>query len=116
MANGLDLVMLPTSAENARKVSEQMGSKPCLIKAGEYKFLAEDSHSVCVGLSALARADFDEQTAYNVTKGIVENLDKYQAAHRLLKTAVTLQSFTEQGQAPYHPGAEKYYREKGLVK
>jgi TRAP transporter TAXI family solute receptor len=116
MANGLELVMLPTSAENAKKVSDQLGSKPCLIKAGEYKFLAADSQSVCVGLTTVVRADFDEQTAYNVTKGIVENLDKYKAAHRLLQTAVTLESFTEKGQAPHHPGAEKYYREKGLVK
>jgi uncharacterized protein len=116
MANGLDLVMLPPSAENAKKVSDQLGSTPCLIKAGEYKFLAADAHSVCVGMSVLARADMDEKLAYNITKGVVENLDKYQAAHRLLKTAVTVQTFTEKGQAPYHPGAEKYYKEKGLLK
>ena len=116
MDNGLALIMLPTSAENAKKVSDQLGSQPCLIKAGEYKFLASDSHSVCVGLNTVARADFDEKTVYNVTKGIVENLDKYQAAHRLLQKAVTVQSFTEKGLVPYHPGAEKYYKEKGLLK
>ena len=54
--------------------------------------------------------------AYNVTKGIVENLDKYKAAHRLLEKAVTVQSFTEKALVPYHPGTEKYYREKGLLK
>ncbi|MPZ58129.1 MAG: TAXI family TRAP transporter solute-binding subunit [Rhizobiales bacterium] len=116
MANGLELVMLPITEEAAKKVAGDLGGQPCTIKAGEYKFLAADSSSICVGLSVLVRADMDEKTAYNVTKGIVENLDKYQAAHRLLKTAVTLQSFTEKGQAPYHPGAEKYYREKGLLK
>jgi TRAP-type uncharacterized transport system substrate-binding protein len=108
--------MLPTSADNAKKVSDQLGSQPCLIKAGEYKFLASDSHSVCVGLNTVVRAEFDEKTVYNVTKGIVENLDKYQAAHRLLQKAVTVQSFTEKGLVPYHPGAEKYYKEKGLLK
>jgi TRAP-type uncharacterized transport system substrate-binding protein len=29
---------------------------------------------------------------------------------------VTVQSFTEKGLVPYHPGAEKYYKEKGLLK
>ena len=62
------------------------------------------------------RADMDEKTAYNVTKGITDNLEKYKEAHRLLKTAVTLASFSEKGLVPYHPGAEKYYREKGLLK
>ena len=116
MANGLELVMLPMTQEAAQKVADDMGAQTCNVKAGEYKFLASDSASICVGLNALANADMDEKTAYNITKGIVDNLDKYKEAHRLLKTAVTLESFTEKGLVPYHPGAEKYYREKGILK
>ena len=64
----------------------------------------------------VVRADMDDELAYNVTKGIVENVDTYKAAHRLLNKVVTLQTLTEKGQAPFHPGAEKYLREKGLIK
>jgi TRAP transporter TAXI family solute receptor len=116
MANGLDLVLLPVDEAIARKVSDDLGGKPCAIKAGEYKFLATDSSSICVGMSVVVRADMDEKLAYNITKGIVENVEKYQAAHRTLKTAVTLQSLSETAQAPFHPGAAKYLREKGLMK
>jgi TRAP transporter TAXI family solute receptor len=116
MANGLELVMLPVTEEVAKKAVADVGGQPCVIKAGEYKFLAADSSSICVGMSVLARADMDEQTAYNITKGIVENIDKYQAAHRLLAKAVTVASLTEKGQTQFHPGAEKYLREKGLLK
>jgi hypothetical protein len=116
MANGLELVMLPITEEAAKKVADDMGAKTCTIKANEYKFLSADSSSICVGLNTLVRADMDDSLAYNVTKGIVENLDKYKAAHRLLAQAVTLENFTERGLVPYHPGAEKYYREKGLLK
>lgn len=116
MANGLELVMLPITDEVAKKVAADLGAQPCPIKADEYKFLAVDTPSICVGMSVLVRADMDAQTAYNITKGITENLDKFQAAHRLLAQAVSLQSFTEKGLAPFHPGAEKYYREKGLLK
>jgi uncharacterized protein len=108
--------MLPVDDAVARKVTDELGGKPCAIKAGEYKFLAADSSSVCVGMSVVVRADMDEKLAYNVTKGIVENVDKYKAAHRTLQQAVTLESLTEAGQAPFHPGAEKYLREKGLMK
>jgi TRAP-type uncharacterized transport system substrate-binding protein len=58
----------------------------------------------------------DEKLAYNVTKGIFEHIDKYKAAHRLLQKAVTLESMSEPGQVPFHPGAAKYLREKGLLK
>jgi hypothetical protein len=58
----------------------------------------------------------DEKLAYNITKGIVEQVDKYKAAHRLLQRAVTVESLTEKGQAPFHPGAERYLKEKGLLK
>jgi TRAP-type uncharacterized transport system substrate-binding protein len=64
----------------------------------------------------LVRADMDEQTAYNITRGITENLDKYKAAHRLLEQAVSLESFTEKALAPFHPGAAQYFAEKGLMK
>jgi TRAP transporter TAXI family solute receptor len=116
MANGLDLVMLPITDEVAKKVAADMGGETCPIKANEYKFLSADTASICVGLNTLVRADMDEKLAYSITKGVVENLDKYKAAHRLLEKAVTVQSFTEKGLVPYHPGTEKYYREKGLLK
>jgi TRAP transporter TAXI family solute receptor len=116
LANGLDLVMLPVDDAIARKVSDDLGGKPCAIKTGEYKFLAADSSSVCVGMSVVVRADMDEKLAYSITKGVFENVEKYKAAHRLLQQAVTPQSLSESGQAPFHPGAEKYFREKGLMK
>ncbi len=73
MANGLELVMLPIKEETAKKVADELGAETCEIKAGEYKFLASDTSSVCVGMNLVVRADMDEQTAYNITKGIIEN-------------------------------------------
>lgn len=116
MANGLELVMLPIKEETARKVADELGAETCEVKAGEYKFLAADSSSVCVGMSLVVRADMDEQTAYNLTKAIIENADKYKAAHRLLQKVVTLETLAQKGQAPHHPGAAKYLKEKGLLK
>lgn len=115
MANGLDLAMLPIEDAVAQKVAEDLGAQTCAFKASEYDFLARDSASVCVGMSVVARADMDEETAYNVTKGVVENVDKFKAAHRLLQKVVTEQTLAEPGQAPFHAGAEKYLREKGLL-
>ncbi len=77
MANGLDIVMLPMTDATAKKVADELGATVCHVKAGEYKFLAADTASVCVGMNLVVRADMDEQTAYNITKGIGENLEKF---------------------------------------
>jgi TRAP transporter TAXI family solute receptor len=116
MSNGLDLVLLTIDDATAKKVADDLGGKPCPVKAGEYKFTAPATSSVCVGISVAVRHDMDEQTAYNITKGVLDNVDKYKAAHRLLQQVVTLQSLSEKGGAPFHPGAEKYFKEKGLLR
>jgi TRAP-type uncharacterized transport system substrate-binding protein len=108
--------MLPMKEETAKKVADELGAETCDVKAGEYKFLASDTSSVCVGMNLVVRADMDEQTAYNITKGIIENSEKYKAAHRLLKKAVTNESLARKGLIAHHPGAAKYLKEKGLLK
>ena len=116
MANGLELVMLPMTEATAKKVADELGAEVCDVKASDYTFLASDSSSVCVGMNLVVRADMDDETAYNITKGIIENSEKYKAAHRLLKKAVTNESLAHKGLIAHHPGAAKYLKEKGLLK
>ncbi len=116
MANGLELVMLPIKEDTAQKVADELGAETCEIKAGEYKFLASDSSSVCVGMNLVVRADMDEQMAYNITKGLIEQSGKYKAAHRLLEKVVTNETLARKGLIAHHPGAAKYLKEKGLLK
>ncbi|KAF0194544.1 MAG: TRAP transporter solute receptor TAXI family [Bacillota bacterium] len=64
----------------------------------------------------IARADLDEELAYNMTKTLYENLN---AIHNV---AVLLQQFTsnlvlpeKDMLIPYHPGTKKYFQEKGWL-
>jgi TRAP transporter TAXI family solute receptor len=116
MSNGLDLVLLTIDEATVKKVTDSFGGKPCPIKAGEYKFTAPDTWSACVGMSVVVRSDMDQKIAYDITKGVFEQVEQYKSAHRLLQKAVTPESLAETGQVAFHPGAEKYLREKGLRK
>ena len=58
----------------------------------------------------------DNETAYNVTKAIHEQIDKFKSAHRLLQKVVTHETLAEAGNVPHHPGALKYLKEKGIAK
>lgn len=116
VANGVETVLLPMSEATARKAAAAVGASYCGMKAKEYDFLATDSASICVGMPVLVNASLDEKTAYNVTKAMFEQVEKYKASHRLLAAATTKESLAQKGAAPLHPGAEKYYREIGLLK
>lgn len=116
MEKGREIVMLPIDGAAAKKASDASGAPVCHVKAGEYAFLASDSASVCVGLMLIARDDMADETAYNVAKAMIENIAKYQGAHRLLKATATPERLVEAGAVPFHPGALKYYKEKGLIK
>ena len=57
----------------------------------------------------------DEELVYKSTKAIFEHTDELYKVHRLLK-GVTLKNALRQMMVPLHPGAERYYREVGLIK
>lgn len=116
IAKGITPVFLNTSFSVVQKVADFMGGKVCLVKAEEYEFLDSNVTTVCVGTVILVNENMDEATAYNLTKGILTNIDKFKAAHRLLKKKVTRQMMADAAVVPFHPGAAKYLREAGLLR
>lgn len=61
----------------------------------------------------LAHADMDEQLAYDIVKAIFEYKDELVAVHPSA-AEITLQEGPTSRVAPYHPGAIRYFREKGV--
>lgn len=55
------------------------------------------------------------ETVYKMTRGMFEHLDQLVAAHAAAK-AIDRNNALKGSPAPLHPGAEKYYREAGLLK
>lgn len=116
IVKGVEVVMLPITKEVAEKTAKEWNASVCGFKASEYDALASDSASVCVGMGTYVHESMDEQLAYNITKAIFEQVDKFKAAHRLLNKVVSVQTLAEKGPVDWHPGALKYLKEKGLVK
>ncbi len=62
----------------------------------------------------LVREEIPEETVYQITRAILEHVDEFRSAHP------SIQEFQPEmavlGQVvPYHPGAERYFREVGLL-
>ena len=59
-----------------------------------------------------------EEVAYNITKAVFENIDTLRSAVKSAKDTSLEKTakFIGKTAIPFHPGAVKYFKEKGLVK
>ena len=62
-----------------------------------------------VGRSCLKRL-------YEITKGIFDNIEDIKASHNTAEKHISLENSQIGVNIPFHPGAEKYYKEMGIIK
>ena len=109
-------VLLSYGQSVAGKVAKQFGGEVCNVKPGEYKWTPNGAVSVCMGAVIVVNANMDAKLAYNITKAMVEQIETFKnKSHRLIKKTVTPKVLSQKGNAPHHPGAAKYFKEKGLM-
>ena len=63
----------------------------------------------------VASADLPDQTAYVITKAVFDNLEDFKKLHPAVAN-ITKEQMLEGNTVPFHPGALRYFREKGLLK
>lgn len=85
-----------------------------VIPASVYK---TDKEAVVMGVRNLlvVSSKMDEKIAYEITKAIYSNLDKLATYHASVKH-VTLKDAVQVTGVPIHPGAMKFFKEKGLIR
>jgi TRAP transporter TAXI family solute receptor len=84
------------------------------IPAGTYTGQEEDVPTAAVVNFLVTTEDVPEEAVYQMTKALFENLEELGAAADAAK-AIKLETAAEGSPAPLHPGAERYYREKGIL-
>lgn len=90
--------------------------KAGMVPKGTYPFMEKDYPTVQQWVSLLAGAHVSEETVYKYVKAIAEGEDRVQKIGGSLKIFTTAGMARNPAGLPYHPGALRYYREKGLVK
>lgn len=85
------------------------------IPGGTYPGIDEDIPTAAVRNILVTREGVSDETVYQMTKLIFENLPKLQAAHAAAK-GISLDHALDGLPIPLHPGAERYFREVGLIK
>jgi TRAP transporter TAXI family solute receptor len=80
-----------------------------------YKGTDNPQPSFGVLATVVASADMPEATAYTITKAVFDNFDDFKKLHPAVAN-ITKESMLEGNTVPFHPGALKYFKEKGLLK
>ena len=114
LASAVKIVVLPIPAEVVAKINEaayQTGTIP----ANTYNGQTTDVPTVAVQNFLVTHDGVSNDTAYAMTKSMFENLDQMTAAHAAAK-AIRKETAAKGSPVPLHPGAEKYYKEIGVLK
>ena len=114
LATSQKVVFLTIPADIVTKINDpafQVG----IIPAKTYEGQNADVATISVQNYLVTHENVSTETVYTMTKSMFENLDQMVAAHAAAK-AIKKENAAKAPPAPLHPGAEKYYREVGLLK
>lgn len=114
-AQSVDLKMIPINSDAIKTfVAEHPYYIMTSIPGGTYRGIDEDIETFAVTATVVTNESVDEQVVYDMVKTVFENLEELKASHaafRYLNPEEMLQGLS----APIHPGAMKYYKEKGWM-
>lgn len=105
-------------SERALQALADVGVRPSAFPAEWFEGAGQtgEIQSGDFGTVLIANADLPEDVAYAVTKAVVENMDQIAAEYPAYSAFVGEEAWKpEYTGVPLHPGAERYYKERGWM-
>ncbi|HZH53069.1 MAG TPA: TAXI family TRAP transporter solute-binding subunit [Microvirga sp.] len=101
-------------------VDKLLADKPYYAKAtipgGLYANNPQPTETYGVLATMVTSAKVPEETVYQVTKAVFENFNEFKSLHPAFANLDPAKMVKDGLSAPLHPGAVKYYKEKGWLK
>ncbi|MDP4021890.1 TAXI family TRAP transporter solute-binding subunit [Methylobacterium sp. NEAU 140] len=111
---GGDLLSVDSQADRAL-VADTAAYTPIVIPRGTYPGIERDIATFGVVAVAVTTAEMPEAVVYRMVRAVFERLDDLRAMHPSLVALDPRRMVTDGLTAPLHPGALRYFREKGLL-
>lgn len=110
-------VRLLTMSDEAMDHMRRVGFTPAAIPVGTFRGVDEPVLMPGSTTVMIANASMAEDTAYRITRAIIENFDAIKSEQSALRdwTLERAADVEVGGGAPLHPGAERAYREAGVI-
>jgi len=87
-----------------------------MVKKGTYAFVDKDYPTIRQWVSMTAGVHVPNETVYKLTKAIAEGTERVRTIHPALAQFSPENMARNPANLPLHPGAARYYKEKGLIK
>lgn len=114
LATAVKIVIVPIPADVVAKTGDA-AYQPATIPANTYEGQSADVATAAVKNFLVTREGVSAEVVYKMTKAMFENLDQLLAAHKAA-AGIKRDEAARHAPVPLHPGAERYYREVGLIK
>jgi len=114
LATSVPIVVVPVSADIVARVGDA-AYQASTIPANTYDGQSSDVPTVAIRNFLVSHTGVSSDDAYLMTKSLFESLPTMVAAHNAAK-AIERGTAMQGTTVPFHPGAEKYYREAGVLK
>lgn len=114
LATAIKIVVIPVPPEVVAKVGDP-AYQPAVIPANTYSGQTTDVPTAAIPNFLVTHAGVPDDVVYRMTKAMYDNLDTLYAAHNAAR-AIKRDNALKGMPVPLHPGAERYYREVGLLK
>lgn len=113
VSNKIDVRLIGLDDADMARLTEQYAYYvPVTVPAGTYNGMAEDVTVPAVGAVLICSEDLSEDLVYSLTSTLYE--DTVELSHAK-KAEISAESAVKGIPVPFHPGAEKYFKEKGLI-
>jgi len=114
LATSVEITVVPIPPDVVKKTNDP-AYLPATIPATTYRGQTTDVPAASVQNYLVTSDAVSVETVYAITKALWTDLDQLVAAHSAAK-AIELKNALAGLPVPLHPGAEKYYKEVGVLK
>jgi hypothetical protein len=114
LATAVKIVVIPVPADVVAKVGDA-AYQPAVIPANTYTGQTTDVATAAIPNFLVTHSGVPDDVVYRMTKAMYDNIDTLYAAHNAAK-AIKRENAIKGMPVPLHPGAERYYKEIGLIK
>jgi TRAP transporter TAXI family solute receptor len=115
LATQRDIIFLDIAPDIAEKINKTFPAYfPTTVPAGTYKGQDKPHHTLSWMGIFVVHQDMSEKLAYDILKAVFDHKDELDKIHAQFKT-ISLENAVKGMPIPFHPGAQKFFKEKGLI-
>ena len=112
-----DTVLVEVTGRDVEKlIADLPFIRASMIPAGMYQGSDRDVHTFGVGATLVTTLNTPESVVYEVVKSVFEQIEDFRMLHPAFGRLLPANMVSNGLSAPLHPGAERYYKEVGLLK